>query len=132
DVVPHQLVRASDDRLYAFAGGSQYLSTVKAYWTSATGLPATSAAFDSQTSVTAASDVLTLDAAYDGLTTIHVLVYANNGSLTDYPFDITTRTFKAGRSLATGLPTVSGDYIGTSGVSGMVDQLGQLNVVHWA
>ncbi|MEP6987689.1 MAG: hypothetical protein ABI970_18945, partial [Chloroflexota bacterium] len=46
-------------------------------------------------------------------------------------FDTATNTFKTAISLATDGGTISGDYIGTVGISGMFDKSGQLHVSHW-
>src|SRR5687768_6706718 len=74
DVVPHQLVRAGDDRLYVFAAQAQYSSTLRAYWTVAPGLPAAPADFGGGADVSQAAAIISVDAAYDGSRTVHVLV----------------------------------------------------------
>src|SRR4029079_10847013 len=43
-----------------------------------------------------------------------------------------TNTFKAPFVVASGNPTVSGDYIGTSGVSGLFDPAGTLHLAYWS
>ncbi len=45
DVVPHQIVRAADDRLYIFVYQSQSSPNLKAYWTPNPGLPTTTTDF---------------------------------------------------------------------------------------
>ena len=40
-------------------------------------------------------------AAYDGASTIHCIANIINGSIIDYPFDIPSKTFKAGITLGT-------------------------------
>jgi hypothetical protein len=133
DVVPRQLVRAADDRLYAFAGAAPSTAEVRAYWTTSPGLPTAPDAFGGTASLTADGSVVSVEAAYDGGTIVHVLVYANPaGTLKDYPFDTAAGAFRPGRIVASGLPTVGSDYIGSSGVSAMVDAGGRLHVAYWA
>lgn len=133
DVVPRQLVRASDDRVYIFAPRQEGTNGVSAYWTTAAGLPNNTAAFNGSTTFNDTNKPLSLDAVYDGGNTIHVLINNNAGELKDYPFDIVSRTFRSPITLATGNPTVpTGDYIGTVGVSGMFDTSGTLQVAYWA
>jgi hypothetical protein len=132
DVVPHQIVRTADDRVYAFAGEAQYTAGLKAYWTTAPGLPTTDAAFDGSSSLAADGQVVTVDAAYDGGAIVHVLAYLSSGALQDYPFDTATNTFRPPKTLAVDGPSIAGDYIGSSAVSGMVDPAGRLHVAHWS
>ncbi|MEK7325091.1 MAG: hypothetical protein AAB217_07525, partial [Chloroflexota bacterium] len=132
DVIPHQLVRANNDRLYIFAPRAQYSSEIRGYYTTSAGLPNNSAAFTSITPFSDTSNIFTLDTAYDGANIIHVLWRTRSGELRDRPFDITTNTYKATITLATGLPTISGDYIGSSGLSGMFDAAGKLHVAYWS
>ncbi len=130
DVIPHQLVRAGDDRVYAFAA-QPYTSALRAYWTANPGLPAAGAVFNTLL-VNDSSNLLSVDAAYDGAAYIHVLVNTNAGVLKDYVFDLATHTFRTPVTLASGNPTVGGDYIGTSGVSGLFDQKGELHLAYWS
>jgi hypothetical protein len=102
-----------------------------------TGLPANGTAFNGSTSLTETDNPLSVDAVYDGGTIIHVLVNtnsatANQGTIKDHPFDTTTNTFRAPITLVSNAPTVSGDYIGSSGVSGMVAANGLLHVAYWS
>ena len=130
DVIPHQIVRTGDDRLYLFAS-AQYSSTIRVYWTKAAGLPVNAAAFGS-TQITESGLPLSLDAVYDGGHIVHVLVNTRNtGLLKDYVFDTANNTFKPVHTLASDSHTLSGDYVGTSGVSGMVDLNGALHVAYW-
>lgn len=131
DVIPHQLVRTNDDRLYIFVS-QQYSPIIRAYWTTAAGFPATAAAFAGSTQITESSNPLSVEAVYDGGNIIHVLVNNNGGVLKDHPFDITSNAFKPALSIASGNPTVAGAYIGTSGVSGMVDTTGNLHIAYWS
>jgi len=131
DVISHQLIRTNNDRLYAFAS-RQYSTTIFAYWTTAAGLPDAQAAFDGSATVTESANPISLDVVYDGGNVIHVLVNTQAGVLKDYPFDTSANAFKPVLTLASGNPTVSGDYIGSGGVSGMVDLSGTLQVVYWS
>lgn len=132
DVGSHQIVRSADDRLYVFAGQGQYSSRLTARWTTAAGLPATAGAFDRSIHATAPANIMAVDAAYDGRQTIHVLAITNGGSIVDYPFDTQADRFLEPKLLADGVPIVSGDYLGSGGVAGMVDADGTLHVAHWS
>ena len=132
DVIPHQIVRTNDDRVYLFVS-QQYSTTVRAYWTTVPGLPDAGSAFNGSLGLATGANPISLDAVYDGGSYIHVLVNAQNGTLKIYPFDKTTNTFKSAFTIvAAGNPTVAGDYIGTSGVSGMFDTGGRLQLAYWA
>jgi hypothetical protein len=132
DVIPHQLVRTASDRLYIFAAQAQYTSVLKGYWTTSAGLPNSDADFSGSTQVTDSANIISVDAAYNGAATIFVLVNNQSGQIKVFPFDTASNTFKTATTIGTSAPTVSGDYIGTSGVSGMVDQSGVLHVAYWA
>ena len=99
-------------------------------------MPTSASAFAGATQFDLSGESLSLDAVYDGGHIVHVLANLNTGSNTgalyDYPFDTTLNAFKAGVSLATDAATVSGDYAGSSGISGMVDQAGMLQVAYWS
>lgn len=123
-------MRASNDRLYAFAA-QPYVTTIRAFWTPNAGLPSTAADFGGSSSVDAPAVPISLSAAYDGGTFVHLLVNLENGELRDFPFDIGSGTFSASTVLATGGGTVAGDYIGSSGASAMFDNAGALHVSYW-
>ncbi len=131
DVVPHQLVRTNSDRLYLFVS-QQYSTAIRVFWTTAAGLPNTAGDFGGATQTSAAANPISVDAVYDGSNIVHVLANLQNGELRDYPFDLTQNSFKSSLVLVTGDPTVAGDYIGTSGASGMMDKNGKLQVAYWA
>ncbi|MBZ0289944.1 MAG: hypothetical protein K8I30_20135, partial [Anaerolineae bacterium] len=132
DVIPHQIVRTAADKTYVFVAKAQYAAQVRAYWTPNAGLPA-SGAFTGQAEVTVpGGEPISVDAVYDGANTVHVLVNTRGGALLDYPFDTSTNTFNAGITMVSGTPSVSGDYIGTSGVSGIYDKNGRLNIAYWS
>jgi hypothetical protein len=131
DVVPRQIVRTSDDRVYLFAN-QQYSTYLRAYWTTAAGLPNAQVDFAGSASVTDSANPISVDAVYGGGSLIHVLVNTQGGQLKDYPFDTMANVFKPAITLASNNRTVSGDYAGSCGVSGIVDQSGTLHVAYWA
>lgn len=131
DVIPHQLVRTADDRLYAIAIRAQASPSLRAFWTTAPGLPAGGADFAGQTAVTDTANLISAEAAYDGAGLIHVLVNTQAGQLKDYVLDTAAGAFRPALVLASGNPTVVGDYIGTSGVSAAF-RAGQLHVAYWS
>lgn len=131
DVIPHQLIRTSDDRLYFFGTGGDLSSQLIARWTSTSGLPAQGSAFDGSQQLTESSYILSVDAAYDGAQMVHVIGLLNNGQVKDYPFNLATHTFQTAQVIDTSGGTVSGYYVGTSGISAMFDRSGKLNMVYW-
>ncbi len=132
DVVPHQIIRTRYDRVYIFAGQAQYTGIIKAYWMTGTGIPGSTNAFNGTAQITDSELALSVNPAYDGNNLIHVLVNTNSGNLKDYVFDITSNSFRPVGLLASGSNTVSGDYIGSSGVSAMFDTAGILHVAYWS
>jgi|GEM_PF-1026160 len=132
DNVPHQMIRADDDKLYVFAGRVQGGAIIKAYWTNSAGLPSFSADFNGSAQITDANNIISTDISYDGGTIIHVLVNTQGGNLKDYPFDTSTDTFKSPITISTGNPTVSGDYIGSVGVGSMFDSLHHMHIAYWS
>lgn len=132
DSTQHQIVRAANDRVYAFVN-QQSSSVIRAYRTVNPGLPASAADFTGPVQVTETSNPISVDAVYDGGTIIHVLVNLQNSQIKDYPFDTSTNTFRAPITLATDGGTFpSSPYVGTTGVSGMVDVSGNLQLVYWS
>jgi len=131
DSITHQIVRTNNDRLYIFVN-QQASSVIRVYRTLNPGLPTSAAAFASPIQLVESSNSISIDAVYDGGTIIHVLVNLQNGQIKDYPFDTTTNTFRSAILIATDGGTVaSPTYIGTVGVSGMLDLNGNLHVVYW-
>lgn len=130
DVIPRQIVRTADDRLYLFSN-QQYSPALRAYWSTSPGLPTASSVF-ATTSISEPGLPISVDAVYDGVRFIHVLVNLNNGQLKVYVFDTNSNTFRTPLVLTTGNPTISGDYIGTSGVSATFNQAGLLQVAYWS
>lgn len=132
DSTQHQVVRAANDRVYAFVN-QQSSSVIRVYRTVNPGLPASAADFTGPVQVTETSNPISVDAVYDGGTIIHVLVNLQNSQIKDYPFDTSTNTFRAPITLATdGGAFPSSPYVGTTGVSGMVDASGILQIVYWS
>jgi hypothetical protein len=131
DVVPHQLIRSASDRVYAFVSNRPYTSVLKAYWTANPGLPTRTQDFGGSAQMTLASTPVSVSPAYDGSNTIHVTANLQNGSVVDVPFDVNTNTFGAATTLVTDSATVSGEYIGSSGLTSMFDLSGILHVVYW-
>ena len=130
DVIPHQVVRTSADHLYLFAY-QEMSSTLRAYRTLNPGLPNSAADFAPEIQVMESSVIISVDALYDGGTIIHVLVNLRSGEVKDIPFDTLTNTFKPPLLLASDGGTTGTVYVGTSGVTGMVDQNKVIHVAHW-
>jgi hypothetical protein len=131
DSTQHQIVRASNDRVYAFVN-QQSSNVIRAYRTVNAGLPTSAADFTGPVEVTETSNPISVDAVYDGGTIIHVLVNLQNGQIKDYPFDTSTNTFRSPITLATDGGTFpSSPYVGTTGITGMVDTSGNLHLVYW-
>jgi hypothetical protein len=132
DVIPHQIVRTADDQVYIFAPKGQYIDAISAYWTEEAGLPS-EGSFTGQAEVpTPGSAPISVDAVYDGETFIHVLVNFRAGVLADFPFDTSSNMFLDPIIVVESVPGIEGDYIGTSGISGMFDQEGNLHIVYWS
>lgn len=130
DAVPHQLVRASNDRLYAIVMRGQYSNQLRAYWSTAAGLPTSGSDFSS-TAISTSAEIVSVEVAYGGGSYIHALVFNRSGQLLDYVFDTGSQSFRAPLTVATGLPTISGEYVGSSGISAGWDDGGNLHVGHW-
>jgi hypothetical protein len=131
DPVPRQIIRTNDDRVYIFAPRSQYKNEIYAYWTTAAGLPGSAGAFGGFKSFTETDLPVSLSAAYDGGSIIHVSLITRGGIVKNYPFNITSNTYAAAQTLATDSPSISGDYVGSSGISSMFDASGKLHIVYW-
>lgn len=131
DVIPRQIVRTVDDRLYVFGYRGDQSSQLVAYWTTAPGLPGTSSAFNGTLSITDSANILSVDLVYDGGSIIHVFSNTIDRQVKVRPFDIRTNTFKTARVLDTSGGTVSGYYVGTSGLSAMASQDGILHLAYW-
>lgn len=132
DVIPRQIIRTNDDRLYIFAAQAQYSKTLKVYWTNSSGYPNSSGDFSGAATLSDSANIISVETAYDGLNTIHVIINNQAGELKDYPYDKIANSFKSPITIATGNPTVTGDYIGTSGVSAMFDTSNRLQIAYWS
>src|SRR5262249_18685067 len=132
DNIVHQVVRADNDRAYIFAGYGQYSSAVQAYWTNTPGLPTSSSSFDGNASFTESANIISTEAVYGGGADIHVLTNLQNGTLKDHVFSTNTNTFKTTITISTNSSTVSGDYLGSQGVSAAFDRAGKLNIAYWS
>ncbi len=133
DLQPRQIIRTNDDRVYIFASHGQENRTIYVYYTTTPGLPVSAASFSGFVSFTDPGFPLSVDPVYDGATTIHLFVNNNNGELRNYPFDLTTNTFRSPILIATGNPTVpSGLYVGTNGLSGLAGTDGRIHVAYWS
>lgn len=134
DVIPHQIVRTNTDKVYIFGAGAIATTAINVYWTTAAGMPTKTANFNGSTVYNATAYPISVETAYDGGNIIHVLANLMDGTLHDYPFDITTNTFKSDHTISTGNPIgpYFTNYPGTSGVSAMVDVGGRLNVAYWS
>lgn len=131
DVIPHQLVRTADDRLYFFGIKGESSPALEAYWTTNAGLPNGGSDFSGSAQVTYANNIISVSAVYDGDHIIHVLTNDQNGIIADAPFDTTTNQFKAKKTLDTAGGSVSGTYLGTGGIAGMMDQNLVLHLAYW-
>ncbi len=131
DVVPRQIVRTNNDKLYIFGAQAQSSQTIKAYWTASAGLPSSSADFSQSAQVVRSSAIISTEAVYDGASTIHVITNEMSGQLSDTPFDITTNTFKPAKLLASNAAAPTSE-IGTVGVSALYDSAGKLNMAYWS
>lgn len=130
DVTPHQLVRASNDRVY-MAANQQYTGLLRMHVSDGTGLPTQGSTFTQIAMVTDSANLIMVDAVYDGGQFIHLLTNTQAGKIKDYPFDITTNSFKAPIELAANGHTVVGGYVGSAGITGMFDGFGQLHLAYW-
>ena len=131
DVIPHQIVRAKDDFLY-IASSAQGSDVLRLYRTLQPGFPESAADFAPVIEFTESRDIISVDAVYDGGNIIHMLINTKAGEVKDYPFDTAANAYKPAVTLATDSGVISsGLYIGTSGVTGMVDLNGMLHVAYW-
>ncbi len=132
DVVPHQIVRTADDRLYFFGIKGESSSVLEAYWTTTSGLPNTGSDFTGSLTKTYSANILSVATVYDGSHILHILSNGQDGKIIDNPFDTNTNQFKAGTVLATTGDTVNGTYLGTSGIAGMMDKSLVMHIVYWS
>lgn len=133
DVIPHQVVRTQNDLLYIFSS-QQSSTTLRVYHTSEPGFPDAGSDFAAPIELTESSEPISVDAVYDGSTIIHVLINTLSGEIRDHPFDTSSNSFKESITLASDGATYAGSglYVGTSGLSGMMDKTSILHVAYWA
>jgi hypothetical protein len=117
-------------------GFQQEVTLLYSYWSATPGLPDSVTTFNSlQKALT--SPPMSVEALYDGESTIHVLINTAAGSLEDYPFDITTNQYRARIVLASdahnadSIDPNSNNYLGTCGLSAMFDAAGQMHISYW-
>ena len=132
DQIPHQVVRTGDDTLYYFGGKGDSSTILQAYWTQAAGLPASAGDFSGSLQVDYGADIISTDAVYDGSHIIHVLTNDQSGKIIDRPFDTSTNKYKTAEVLDTGGGTVAGAYVGTSGITGLMDQNSVMHLAYWS
>ncbi|MBI4928704.1 MAG: hypothetical protein HY835_13125, partial [Anaerolineae bacterium] len=80
DVIPHQVVRTNDDRVFVFAYRGDLSNQLMAYWTSQVGFPTEAAQFTAATPYTQPAVIISVETVYDGLNTIHVLFNSTDGT----------------------------------------------------
>ena len=131
DVIPHQVVRTADDRVYFFGGRGELSPVLCVYWTTASGLPAKGNDFSGAAQINNGANILSTAAVYDGSKIIHVLTNAQDGKIIDRPFDTGTNQFKTAVVLGTTGGVVNGNYTGSAGVTGMMDQSGVMHMAFW-
>ncbi len=132
DVIPHQLIRTSTDKVYLFAGTGVNSASITAYWTGNPGVPSSKANFTGSVILNVPANPISTDAVYDGDSTVHVLANLADGRLYDYPFDLQSNTFKAPKLISSNNPVRTSLYPGTAGVSGMMSLDGTLNIAYWS
>lgn len=136
DVISRQIVRASDDKLYLF-GNRNGSNIIYSYRTPSAGLPTSSANFTAGSQLTIAGNEgkpMAVDAIYDGGNYIHLLVNTTNGRVKLYPYNLSTNAFiGSGTQIATNGHTMNPNdlYVGTMGVSGLMDTNGNLHLTYW-
>ncbi len=132
DGTPHQLVRASNDKVYMFGGLPNFSTQLKAYWTPNPGLPTVASNFSGSAIFTdpVPKSIITVETAYDGANIIHVLYLNDQGDIRDVPFDTSTNSFKSPIVVSTG--NSHNGSIGTEGISAMFDTTGKLHLAYWS
>ncbi len=132
DAIPHQIIRTADDRLYFFGIKGDSSSILEAYWTVSSGLPNSAADISGALQVDYGDDIISTDAVYDGSHIIHVLTNDQAGEIIDRPFDTSTNKFSTALVLGNNGATLSGIYVGTSGISGMMDKNSLVHIAYWS
>ncbi len=132
DVIPHQIIRTANDQLYLFALKGDSYSTLLIYWTNITGLPNGANDFVAGPQIAYSSAIISVSPIYDGGHIIHVLTNERDGKVIDRPFDTSTNQYGVAKTLSTDGGSVNGSYVGTGGVTGMIDQHSVIHVVYWS
>lgn len=132
DVIPHQIIRTADDRVYLFAMKGNYSNTLLVYWTVQAGLPSTATNFSGSGSVTNSTNLISVAPVYDGGHIIHVLTNDDAGDITDRPFDTLTNQFKPAKVLDMAGATPAHDFVGTAGIAAGFDASGVLHLAYWS
>lgn len=144
DVITRQLVRTNTDKVYMFSLYSTTSNTILVYWTDTPGVPLSGTDFTGHIQFNLEGQPISVDPVYDGGTYVHVLINMVNpgydpanrqnatGTLFDYPFDLSTNSFKPRIVISTDNPVRTSLPIGTAGVSGMFARDGTLNLAYWS
>ncbi len=130
DIIPRQIVRGSDDRLYLFAAFPNQ-SGIRTYYSTQTGLLGANSSFTATTQSTGTDVPISVDTAYDGQDMIAVLANTTSGKVQLYPYSLSTKTFGATMTVTTASGNTPTD-IGTQGVSSMFDRNGILHLAFWS
>ena len=100
DVIPHQIIRASNDNLYIFSS-AQASNILRTYRTLEPGFPESTADFAPAIEVNETKNIISVDALYDGRNIIHVIINTLAGEVKDHPFDTTMNSYMPAITLAT-------------------------------
>jgi len=130
DVIPHQIVRTNNDKVYLFGYTGDYATAIKGYWTQTAGLPQSAANFNGSVQISETEGPISVDLLYDGGNYLHILTNTKAGKIKDYPFDITTNTVKPVITIATDSGK-NNTQVGTSGLSGQFDLQGNIHIAYW-
>lgn len=114
-----------------FAANGVSSSAIQVYWTNNPGVPSSKNDFSGSLTYKATQNPISVEAAYNGGSIIHVLANLIDGTLYDYPFDLSANTFKSPHLISSGDPVRTTLYPGTAGVSAMVGLDGTLHVAYW-
>jgi hypothetical protein len=94
-------------------------------------MPVKGSDFSGKLQLTSSSNILSVALVYDGSHIIHVITNTVDGKITDRPFDTNTNQYKTSKVLDTTGGTVSGYYLGTSGLTAAMDLNSVLHVAYW-
>lgn len=130
DVIPHQIVRAADDRLYIFVYRGDQSRDLMVYRSLNAGFPTSAADFAAST-VQQSAVIISVETVYDGARTIFVITNAMDGNLRIQPYDLASFSFRPAKLVAGGLITANTN-VGTSGVSAGMAPDGKLHLAYWS